>query len=122
MKELEKVKPSEFSIKLLGKKRAVKFGNLALAKIEEKYGSVQAFGEVQKDLETKPMQTVPWLLSICLKDKEGLADDYESILNAMDDSDLTIAEVAEVVMGAITSSLSVFGDDKKKSVKAKETK
>lgn len=122
MKELNKVKPSEFSIKLLGKNRAVKFGNRALAKIEEKYGSVQAFGDVQKDLETKPMQTVPWLLSICLKDKEGLTDDYESILDAMDDSDLTIAEVAEVVMGAITSSLAVFDDDKKKSEKAKEAK
>jgi translation elongation factor EF-1beta len=119
-KELKKVIPSEFSINLLGKEREVKFGNRALAKIEEKYGSVEAFGQVQEDLQKKPMQTVPWLLSICLRDKEGLTDDYESILDAMDDSGLTIAEVATVVMDAINSSLSVYADDEKK--KQMETK
>lgn len=113
-KELEKVMPSDFKITLGGKVREVKFGNLALAKIEQKYGSIEAFSQVQDDLQKKPMQTVPWLLSICLKDKEGLEDNYESILNAMDDDGLTIAEVAEVVMGAINSSLSVFGGNEKK--------
>lgn len=112
MNELEKVKPSEFSIKLLGKKRAVKFGNLALAKIEEKYGSITGFGEVQKELETRPMATVPWLLSICLRDKEGIEEGTDGILSAMDDSDLTVQEVAEVVMKAINSSLNI-GDKKK---------
>lgn len=113
-KELEKVMPSEFKITLGGKVREVKFGNLALAKIEKKYGSVEAFAQVQEDLQKTPMQTVPWLLSICLKDKEGIDDDYESILAMMDDDGLTIAEVAEVVMGAINSSLSVFGGNEKK--------
>ena len=115
-KELEKVMPSDFKIKLGGKVREVKFGNLALAKIEQKYGSisVEAFAQVQEDMQKTPMQTLPWLLSICLKDKEGLEDDYESILNAMDDAGLTIAEVAEVVMEAINSSLSVFGGNEKK--------
>ena len=113
-KELEKVMPSDFKIKLGGKVREVKFGNLALAKIEQKYGSIEAFSQVQNDLQKKPMQTVPWLLSICLKDKEGLENDYESILETMDDDGLTIAEVAEVVMGAINSSLSVFGGNEKK--------
>ena len=113
-KELEKVMPSEFKITLGGKVREVKFGNLALAKIEQKYGSIEAFSQVQDDLQKKPMQTVPWLLSICLRDKEGLKDDYESILETMDDDGLTIAEVAEVVMGAINSSLSVFGGNEKK--------
>lgn len=118
-KELEKVMPSEFKITLGGKEREVKFGNLALAKIEKKYGSVEAFAQVQEDLQKKPMQTVPWLLSICLKDKEGLEDDYESILKAMDEEGLTIAEVAEVVMGAINSSLSVFGEKKKQKAGSK---
>lgn len=118
-KELEKVMPSEFKITLGGKEREVKFGNLALAKIEKKYGSVEAFAQVQEDLQKKPMQTVPWLLSICMKDKEGLDDDYESILNAMDEEGLTIAEVAEVVMGAINSSLSVFGEKKKQKAGSK---
>lgn len=113
-KELEKVMPSDFKIKLGGKVREVKFGNRALAEIEKKYGSIEAFEQVQDDLQKKPMQTVPWLLSICMKDKEGLEDDYESILDVMDDDGLTIAEVAEVVMEAINSSLSVFGGNEKK--------
>ena len=113
-KELEKVMPSDFTIKLGGKVREVKFGNLALAKIEQKYGSIEAFSQVQDDLQKKPMQTVPWLLSICLRDKEGLKDDYESILETMDDDGLTIAEVSKVVMEAINSSLSVFGGNEKK--------
>ena len=113
-KELEKVMPSDFKIKLGGKVREVKFGNLALAKIEQKYGSIEAFSQVQDDLQKKPMQTVPWLLSICLRDKEGLKVDYESILETMDDDGLTIAEVSKVVMEAINSSLSVFGGNEKK--------
>jgi len=119
-KELEKVMPSDFKIKLGGKVREVKFGNLALAKIEQKYGSVEAFEKVQEDLQKKMMQTVPWLLSICLKDKEGLEDDYESILEAMDEEGLTIAEVAEIVMSAINSSLSVFGEKKKQKAESKK--
>ena len=119
-KELEKVMPSEFKITLGGKEREVKFGNLALAKIEKKYGSVEAFAQVQEDLQKKPMQTVPWLLSICMKDKEGLEDDYESILEAMDEEGLTIAEVAEIVMSAINSSLSVFGEKKKQKAGSKK--
>lgn len=119
-KELEKVMPSEFKITLGGKEREVKFGNLALAKIEQKYGSIEAFSQVQDDLQKKPMQTVPWLLSICLKDKEGLENDYESILETMDDDGLTISEVAEVVMGAINSSLSVFGEKKKQKAESKK--
>ena len=119
-KELEKVMPSEFKITLGGKEREVKFGNLALAKIEKKYGSVEAFAQVQEDLQKKPMQTVPWLLSICMKDKEGIDDDYESILEAMDEEGLTIAEVAEIVMSAINSSLSVFGEKKKQKAGRKK--
>ena len=112
--ELDKVMPSDFKITLLGKERQVKFGNLALARIEKKYGSIDAFAQVQEDLEKKPMETIPWLLSICLRDKEGLTDDYESILAALDDSNVTLAEVVNTVMGAITSSLSIFSGQKKK--------
>jgi hypothetical protein len=45
--ELDKVMPSDFKITLLGKERQVKFGNLALARIEKKYGSIDAFAQVQ---------------------------------------------------------------------------
>ena len=112
--ELEKIMPSDFKINLLGKERQIKFGNLALAKIEKKYGSIEAFDKVQEDLEKKPMETIPWLLSICLRDKEGLTDDYESILAALDDSNVTLAEAVNTVMGAITSSLSIFSGQNKK--------
>lgn len=121
-KELEKVMPSDFKIKLGGKVREVKFGNRALAEIEKKYGSLstEAFAQMQDDLQKTPMQTFPWLLSICLKDKEGLENDYESILETMDEEGLTIAEVAEVVMSAINSSLSVFGEKKKQKAGSKK--
>lgn len=118
MEELDKVKPSDFSIVLLGKERKIKFKNWALAQIEERYGSVQSFKQVQDDLKKKPMRTVPWLLSICLVDKSDLTDDYESILKAMDESDLTINEVADVVLQAINSTLSNIGDGKKKAITA----
>lgn len=118
MSELEKVKPSEFSLKIGGRKRAVKFGNLALAKIEEKYGSLDGFAQVQEELEKKPMATIPWLLSICLKDKEGL-EDSEAILSAMDDDGLTIGEVASVVMGAINSSMAIAHGEEKKTGRKK---
>ena len=112
--ELAKVVPSEFSITLKGKKRTIKFGNLALAKIEQKYGSLDGFETtLQNELQKIPMKTVPWLLSICMKDREGIDDDYESVLDAMDESDLTIGEVMGVILAAINASLSNFGGKKK---------
>lgn len=113
-KDLDKVMPSDFKITLLGKERQVKFGNLALAKIEKRYGAMDAFTQVQKDLESKPMETIPWLLSICLKDKSGLTDDYESVLSAMDESNLTPADVVNVVMSSMMTSLRGFSEQKKK--------
>lgn len=114
MKEADKVKPSEFYIQLGGKKRRVKFGNLSLLRIEERYGSVEAFSMVQEDLTKKPMQTVPWLLSICLTDKEGLGDNIEDILKALDEEGLSVISVANTVMSAINSSLNVYAEEKKR--------
>lgn len=105
--DFEKVAPSEFYIDLAGKKRQIKFGNLALAKVEKKYGSIENFDKLQEDIETKPMETIPWLIGICLKDKEGLnVDNPEEILEAMDDSDLNIKDVMNVITAAMQNSFS----------------
>lgn len=120
--EFEKVAPSEFYLTIGGKKRQVRFGNLALAKVEERYGSVTDFEKLQAELETKPMTTIPWLLSICLKDKEGLGETAEDILSVMDDDNLSIKDVMEVVSQAMENSMSnMFGaDGKKKTMRTKK--
>ena len=62
--DFDKVKPSEFFLTIRGKERRIRFGNLALAKVEERYGTVSNFGKLDKDLTEKPMENIPWLLSI----------------------------------------------------------
>lgn len=113
--ELEGVMPKKFYLTIGGKEREVKFGNLALAKVEQKYGSLQNFDNLTKDLTEKPMQTIPWLLSICLKDKEGLNfDDVDSFLESMDDENISVKTVMDVINPAMSSSMSnMFGAGKK---------
>lgn len=106
--EIEKVEPSEFYLNICGKKRQIKFGNLALAKIEKKYGSIAEVEKLQKDIEDRPMETMPWLLSICMKDKEGIGDDADSILGALDDSDLSLTDVMTVITQAMQKSMSAM--------------
>lgn len=114
--EIEKVEPSEFYLMICGKKRQIKFGNLALAKIEKKYGSISDVDKLQKDIEEKPMETMPWLLSICMKDKEGIGEDADSILGALDDSDLNLKEVMEVITAAMNKSMSaMIGEENAKN-------
>lgn len=114
--EIEKVEPSEFYLKIGGKKRKIKFGNLALAKIERKYGSISNIDELQKDMESKPMETMPWLLSICMKDKEGIGGDVDSILEALDDSDLNLKEVMGVITSAMNKAMSaMIGEENAKN-------
>lgn len=120
-KELEQVIPNKFELKIKGKLREVKFGNLALAKIERKYGSVTNFKALQKDMESKPMDTLPWLLSICIKDKSDIGDGVDDMLSALDDSDLLISDVSELLGEAMNSAMSrINGDGKKKAEKMKD--
>jgi hypothetical protein len=103
-----------------GKKREIKFGNLALAKIERKYGSVTNFAQLEKDMNEKPMETIPWLLSICMKDKSDIGDEIDDILIALDDSNLLISDVAEILGTAMNSAMSnLMSDGKKKATKKK---
>lgn len=115
--QLEQVIPNKFSICIKGKEREIKFGNMALAKIERKYGSVSNFNALQKDMETKPMDTIPWLLSICMKDKSDIGDTIDDILEAFDDSDLLISDVAEILGEAMNSAMSRINDTGKKKAK-----
>lgn len=117
-KELEQVIPNKYELKLKGKIREVKFGNLALAKIERKYGSVTNFKALQKDMESKPMDTLPWLLSICIKDKSDIGESVDDMLMALDDSDILISDVSELLGEAMNSAMSrINGDGKKKAEK-----
>jgi hypothetical protein len=106
--ELEQVEPSEFYLEIAGKKRQIKFGNLALAKMEKKYGSISDIDKLQKDIEEHPMETMPWLLSISMRDKEGIGEDAESILAALDDSDLNVKQVMDVIGAAMNKSMSAM--------------
>ena len=118
-KELEQVIPNKYELKLKGKVREVKFGNLALAKIERKYGSVTNFKALQKDMESKPMDTLPWLLSICIKDKSDIGESVDDMLMALDDGDISISDVSELLGEAMDSAMSrINGDGKKKAEKA----
>ena len=120
--EAKKVKPSDYWLTIGGKKRQVKFGNRALLEVEEKYGNLSeaTFTALGKDLQEKPMKMIPWLVNICIKDKEGLEADDEKeqaykIIDAMDDDGLTVKEVMDVVSSAMNDSLShMVGDGKKK--------
>ena len=117
-KELEQVIPNKYELKLKGKVREVKFGNLALAKIERKYGSVTNFKALQKDMESKPMDTLPWLLSICVKDKSDIGESVDDMLMALDDSDILISDISELLGEAMNSAMSrINGDGKKKAEK-----
>lgn len=118
-KELEQVIPNKYELKLKGKVREVKFGNLALAKIERKYGSVTNFKALQKDMESKPMDTLPWLLSICIKDKSDIGESVDDMLMALDDGDISISDVSELLGEAMNSAMSrINGGGKKKAEKA----
>lgn len=120
--ELEKVIPNKFEIELKGIKREIKFGNLALAKIERKYGSVTNFKLLQKDMESKPMDTLPWLLSICIKDKKDIGESVDDMLNALDDSNILITDVSEILSSAMNSAMSNLNESKKKVSKETEEK
>lgn len=112
--ELEKVIPNKFEIELKGIKREIKFGNLALAKIERKYGSVTNFKALQKDMENKPMDTLPWLLSICIRDKKDIGESVDDMLNALDDGNILITDVSEILSNAMNSAMSNLSEGKKK--------
>ena len=120
--EAKRVKPSDFWITIGGRKRQVKFGNRALLEVEEKYGGFtqKALEQFATDLQTKPFEMIPWVLPICLKDKEGL-ETKDEILDAMDDDEnpVSFVEVLNVIAEAMSDSISnIMADGKKKRTAA----
>ena len=118
--DFDKVRPSEFFLTIKGTKRRIRFGNLALAKLEEKYGSVKNFDKLEKELTEKPMSTIPWLLSICMKDREGIGDTTDDMLEALDDSKLTVMDAMKVISEAMQDSLGKLSGNAKKKTTAKK--
>lgn len=89
MSELAKVKPTEAVLKLGGKDRKIKYGFSAWAKLEEKYGGIKNIAQLEKDVQERPFQTIPYLIWIGLQDKEGLNE--ETLLD-----DYTMADMEEL--------------------------
>lgn len=118
--EFAKVAPSNFTLKLGGKERRIIFGCWALAQIEDKYGSLTEndLKKLEKDMTEKPLNTIPWLLSISIVDSEGLDLSKEALLKQIDNEGLDIFEVTSAVSGAMTSSFGhIAGDAKKKTTR-----
>lgn len=114
--ELEKVKPTECKLMIGGKEREIKFAFSAWAKLEDEYGSVSNFENIQKDLTEKPFRTVPHLIWVALKDKEGVTE--ETILDEYGMED--IEYVTTVLMTALNGSLPTDNDKKKVTKKKVE--
>ena len=107
-KELEKVKEEKVTLKLGGKEREIKYGFSAWAKIEEEYGGIDNIEQLMSDVEKKPLQTIPHLIWIGLKDKEGLNEE-----TVLDDYSLAdVQYITEVFQKALNISLP--DDDGKK--------
>lgn len=109
MSELEKVKPTDVSIKLGGRERKIKYGFSAWAKLEEKYGGIKNLGQMEKDMQEKPFQTIPFLIWIGLQDKDGLTE--ETVLDDYTIQDVT--EIADILASALYGSLPKGEEEKK---------
>lgn len=120
--EFEKIAPSNFTLKIGGKERRLVFGCWALALIEDKYGSLDEKGlkQLEKEMTEKPLNTMPWLLSISMTDTEGLDLSKEGLLKQIDKDGLGISEIMQTISEAMVSSFSnINGDAKKKTAKKK---
>lgn len=109
--ELDKVVPTDVTLKIKGKERKIKFGFSAWAKIEKEYGGMKNISKMQKQIEEEPFATIPHLLYLGLQDKEGVTEE-----NILDDYGLGDMEyIAKIFSQALYGSLPQ--DEKKTSVK-----
>ena len=109
MSELEKVKSSDVTLRIGGRDRKIKFGFSAWAKLEEKYDGIKNLGKMEKDMQEKPFQTIPFLIWIGLQDKEGLTE--ETVLDEYSMKD--IEAVSETLAKALYGSLPKAEEEKK---------
>ena len=78
-KELAKVKSEKVTLFIHGKEREIKFNFSAWAKLESEWGSLENIEKIEKDILSRPFNTIPHLLFIGLVDKEGVTE--ENILD-----------------------------------------
>lgn len=109
MSELEKVKSSDVTLKLGGRERKIKYGFSAWAKLEEKYGGIKNLNLMEKDMQEKPFQTIPFLIWIGLQDKEGLTE--ETVLDEYSMQD--VEKISGVLASALYGSLPKAEEEKK---------
>lgn len=109
MSELEKVKPTDVTIKIGGKERNLKYGFSAWAKIEEKYNGIRNIAKMEADMVDRPFQTLPFLIWIGLTDKEGLSE--ETVLDEFGMADLK--EISDKVAMALYGSVPAEVEEKK---------
>lgn len=107
--ELEKITHEDVFLKIAGKERKIKFGFSAWAKIEQKYGGLQNLGNIQKDIQEKPFETIPELIYLALSDKDGV--DKDTMLD-----DYGLADM-EMIAGKLTAAMyGSLPQEKKKAV------
>lgn len=109
MSELEKVKSSDVTLKIGGRERKIKFGFSAWAELEKKYDGIKNLGQMEKDMQEKPFQTIPFLIWIGLQDKEGLTE--ETVLDDFGMQD--VEKISEVLASALYGSLPKAEEEKK---------
>lgn len=100
-KELEKIEPKKVTLMIHGKEREIKFGFSAWAKLEKELGGVKNFDKLQKKIESEPFETIPHLIWLGLKDKEGVTE--EDILDdySLGDIQMISKKFSEALYGSL---------------------
>lgn len=100
-KELDKITSEKVTLMIHGKEREIKFGFSAWAKLEKEYGGLKNLDKLQKKIESDPFETIPHILWLGLRDKEGVTEE-----DFLDDYGLgDIALISEKFSKALYGSL-----------------
>lgn len=100
-KELDKITSEKVTLMIHGKEREIKFGFSAWAKLEKEYGGLKNLDKLQKKIESDPFETIPHVLWLGLRDKEGVTEE-----DFLDDYGLgDIAFISEKFAKALYGSL-----------------
>ena len=113
-KELDKIQPEKITLMIHGEEREIKFGFSAWAAIEREYGGIQNIDKIQKEIEEKPFETIPYLVYIGLTNKEGV--NRETVLDEYGLNDILM--ITEKLTQALYGSLPA-DEGKKAEVEAK---
>ena len=100
-KELDKITSKKVTLMIHGKEREIKFGFSAWARLEKEYGGLKNLDKLQKKIESEPFETIPHVLWLGLRDKEGVTEE-----DFLDDYGLgDIALISEKFTKALYGSL-----------------